>query len=145
MFPGCRERAPTSWVRQIFAQRLTTHSSRALLEKLIVTQLVKKFPTSYGIRKFNAMFTSPVTVPYLEPMNPVHKFAPYFPKIHSNIIPPSRPRSFEWFSREVRYAIQQRIYSKNTCIALETTLYSDLIFVCLHHSSQVLPILNLAA
>jgi len=56
MFPGCRERAPTSWVRQIFAQRLTTHSSRALLEKLIVTQLVKKSPAFYGSRRFITVF-----------------------------------------------------------------------------------------
>jgi hypothetical protein len=31
--------------------------SRVLLERLIVTQLVKKFPTFYGNRRFIAVFT----------------------------------------------------------------------------------------
>jgi hypothetical protein len=34
-------------------------------------------------------------VPILRQMNPVHTFPPYFPKIHSNIIFPSTPRSSE--------------------------------------------------
>jgi hypothetical protein len=32
--------------------------SRVLLEKLIVTQLVKKFPTFYGNRRFITVFTT---------------------------------------------------------------------------------------
>jgi hypothetical protein len=31
--------------------------SRALLEKLIVTQIVKKFPVFYGTRRFITVFT----------------------------------------------------------------------------------------
>ena len=37
---------------------LLTPWSRALLEKLTGFQLVKKFPTFYGTRKFTAAFTS---------------------------------------------------------------------------------------
>jgi len=36
-------------------------------------------------------------VPILSHMNPVHSFPPYFPKIHSNIIFLSTPRSCKWF------------------------------------------------
>jgi hypothetical protein len=35
----------------------TTPQSRVLLEKLTTTQLLMNFPTSYGIRRFIAMFT----------------------------------------------------------------------------------------
>jgi len=40
--------------------RLTNYLTpwnRILLEKLLVTQLVKKFPAFYGIRKFITVFT----------------------------------------------------------------------------------------
>jgi len=35
-------------------------------------------------------------IPILRQLNPVHNFPPYFPTVHSNIIFPPRPRSFEW-------------------------------------------------
>jgi hypothetical protein len=38
-----------------------------LLEKLIVTQLVKKFPTFYRTLKFITVFKEPATGPYPEP------------------------------------------------------------------------------
>ena len=48
-----------------------THSltpcSIVLLEKLTGFQLVKKFPTFYGTRRFITAFTSPATSPYPEP------------------------------------------------------------------------------
>jgi hypothetical protein len=36
-----------------------TPRSRVLLEKLTVTQLVKKFPSFYGTRRFITVFTGP--------------------------------------------------------------------------------------
>jgi hypothetical protein len=44
---------------------------------------------------------SPPLVPILSQMNPIHTFPPYFPKIHSNVIFPSTPRSSEWFNIQV--------------------------------------------
>jgi len=38
----------------------------------------------------------PATVPILNQINPFHTLPPYFPQIHSNIILPTAPRSFEW-------------------------------------------------
>jgi hypothetical protein len=67
--------------------------SRVLLEKLIVTQLVKKFPNFYGIQRFITYSQGPATCPVLIQTNPAHTFPPYFPKIHSNIIFPSTPWS----------------------------------------------------
>jgi hypothetical protein len=42
---------------------LLTPWSRVLLEKLTGSQLVKKFPEFYGIRKFITVFTSVATCP----------------------------------------------------------------------------------
>jgi hypothetical protein len=39
---------------------------------------------------------SPSLVPISSKMHPVHTVSPYFPKIHSNIILPSMPKSSEW-------------------------------------------------
>jgi hypothetical protein len=57
---------------------------RVLLAKLTGLQLVKKFPTFYGTRKFFNAFTSP----YPEPDNPVHAPISQFLKINLNIIFP---------------------------------------------------------
>jgi len=42
---------------------LPTPWSRVLPEKLTVLQLVKKFPTFYGTRRFITTFTSPCELP----------------------------------------------------------------------------------
>jgi len=41
--------------------------SRVLLEKLIVAQLVKKFPAFYGTRSFITVFTTAGYCPYPDP------------------------------------------------------------------------------
>jgi hypothetical protein len=41
--------------------------SRVLLVKLAGSQLVKKFPAFYGIRRFITAFTRAATCPYPEP------------------------------------------------------------------------------
>jgi hypothetical protein len=48
---------------------------------------------------------SPPLVPVPSEINPDHTFPPYFPKIHSNIIPPSLPRS----SRPTFYMLTWRV------------------------------------
>jgi hypothetical protein len=52
---------------------------------------------------------SPPLVPVPSQMNPIHTFPPYFPKIQSNVIFPSPPRSSEWpypsgFPTKILYA-----------------------------------------
>jgi hypothetical protein len=73
---------------------LTPRSS--VLQKLTVTQLVKKFPAFYGTRRFITVFTTARHRSLACQLHPILTFPPYFPKIHSNIILPSMPRSSEW-------------------------------------------------
>ena len=74
---------------------LLTPWSTVLLEKLTSCQIVKKFPTYDGIRKFPSEFTRARTCPYSKP-NPVHALPSHFLKIHFNIILPSMPGSSKW-------------------------------------------------
>ena len=70
---------------------LLTPWRRVLLEKLTGLQLVKKFPTFYGTRKFITALTSVLGQP-----NPVHIPTSHLLEINSNIIHPSTPRSPQW-------------------------------------------------
>jgi hypothetical protein len=64
------------------------------LEKLIVTQLVSKCSSSYGIRRSVTVFKkSAPFVPMLSHVPAAHTFQPPFPKIHFNIFLPSTSRS----------------------------------------------------
>jgi hypothetical protein len=54
--------------------------SRILLEKLLVTQLVKKFPFLWNSTVHKRL----PLIPILSQMHPVHTFPPFFPNIHSN-------------------------------------------------------------
>jgi len=46
---------------------VATPCSRVLLEKLIVTELFKKFVAVYGTRMYITVSQEPATGPYLEP------------------------------------------------------------------------------
>jgi hypothetical protein len=70
-----------------------TQWRRVPLEKLRVTQIVKKF-TFYGTQRFITKFTTAHQwAPIPSQMHPVHTFPPYFLKIHSNNSQLSMPRS----------------------------------------------------
>jgi len=64
---------------------------RVLLEKLTVTQLVKKLHTIYGTRRFITAFTRIRHWPYPDKMHTIHNSPIYFPKIPSSIIFLSTP------------------------------------------------------
>jgi hypothetical protein len=74
---------------------LTYPWSTVHLEKLTGLQLVKKFPTFYGIRMIITAFTinrsPPVSI--LNQPNPVHTPTSHFLNIHPNIILPPTPGS----------------------------------------------------
>jgi len=55
------------WLPPYQNNDILTPWSRVLLEKLTGFQLVNKFPTFYGTRRFITAFTDPATCPYPEP------------------------------------------------------------------------------
>jgi hypothetical protein len=69
---------------------LTQLFGTGFLEKLVVSQLVKKFPVFYG----TCGHKSP-PLDMLSYLNPVHTITPYFLKIHFITIIPSTPKSPE--------------------------------------------------
>jgi hypothetical protein len=81
---------------------LLTVWSRVLLEKLTVPQLVKKFPTFYGTRKFITAFTGARHLS-LSWASSVHNPTSHFLKIHFNIILPSTPGSPQWSLSLIKY------------------------------------------
>jgi hypothetical protein len=71
--------------------------SRVLIEKLIVTRLVKKFPAFFWNAEVHyRAHKNPPLVLIFSQMHPFHTFSPYLTKIHSNFILPSTSRSSEW-------------------------------------------------
>jgi len=96
---------------------LRTPWRRVLPEKLVVLQLVKKFPEFYGSRKFITVFTrfyhlSLFWASLFESMLPTD-----FPKIRFNSILPSIPVSCKWFL-SLSFSHQKRLYTSplfHTC------------------------------
>lgn len=66
---------------------------RAFLEKLEVTQLVKKFPAFVESEGALLYTKIPPLDPFMSHLNPVCLCLPSFSKKHSNIILPSVPRA----------------------------------------------------
>ena len=89
---------------------LLTPWCRALLEKLTRLQLVKKFPTFHGTRRFiTALTNRPPHFSILGQPNPVHIPTSHLLEIHPNIIHPSTPRSPQW-SLQLRLPHQDPIH-----------------------------------
>jgi hypothetical protein len=66
---------------------LFTPWCRILFEKLIVTQLVKKYPAFLWNPKIHYhVHTSPPLDHILNQLNPVRPIDPYLPKVHLNVI-----------------------------------------------------------
>jgi len=72
------------------------NTKEVLLDKLIVTQLIKRFQSFHGTRRFITVFTTFRHWYHLSQMNPYHTLPPCFPKIHSNIVFPYTPLSSQW-------------------------------------------------
>jgi len=68
-----------------------------LLVKLIVTQLIEKFPASYGTQKFITMFTRLRHYPSPKSDESSSRLFTLFSKDHSNTLLPSTSRSSKWF------------------------------------------------
>ena len=89
---------------------LLTPWCRVFLEKLTGLQLVKKFPSFHGTRRFITALTSvrqPVSI--LGQPKPVHIPTSHLLEIHPNIIHPSTPRSPQW-SLSLRFPHQDPIH-----------------------------------
>jgi len=95
---------------------LLTPWSRVLLEKLNVSQLIKKFPAFYGTRRFIAKFTRARHLSLiLSQIDPFHANTSNFLKFHLNIILPSTPGS-SMLSLFLRFPHQTPVYALlHTC------------------------------
>jgi hypothetical protein len=74
-----------------------TLRSRVILEKLIVPQLVKKFQHLMNPNICYCIHKSPLCLPVLSQINPVHASPSYLLKIYFSIILSSMPRSSNGF------------------------------------------------
>ena len=88
-----------------------SHRAEFFFRSYPVLQLVKKFPTFYGTRRFITAFTS-VGHPSLSWASSIQSTPPtyHFLNIHLNTILPSTPRSSKW-SLSFRFPHQNPVYT----------------------------------
>jgi hypothetical protein len=68
-----------------------------IIEKLIVTQLVKKYPAFLWNPKVHyRVHRNPPLDPILSQLNSVRPIDPYLPQVQLNVILPPAPRSSQW-------------------------------------------------
>ena len=108
---------------------LLTLWCRVFLEKLTGLQLVKKFPTFHGTRRFITALTS-VRHLSLSWTSPIQSIYPHPTSwIHPNIIHPSTPRSFQW-SPSLRFLQQDPIHPP--LLAHRRQVFNNLKFTLQH-------------
>jgi hypothetical protein len=83
--------------KNFFCSYLLIPWYRILFEKLIFTQLVKKYPAFLWNPKFHyRVHTNPPLDPNLSLLYPVRPIDPYLSKVHLNAILSPTPRSSQW-------------------------------------------------
>ena len=85
--------------------------SRFLIEKLTVLQVVKKFPTFHGTRRFITAFTSfrHLSLSWASPIQSIYPH-PSFLELHPNIIIPSPSGSPKW-TLSLRFPHQNPVHT----------------------------------
>jgi hypothetical protein len=110
-----------SWRYKLYCQHLLTPWSRVILEKLIGSQLVKKFHTFYGTRRFITAFTS-VRHLSLSWARSVQSMSPHTTSWRSTLIL-STSGSSKW-SLSLRFPHQNPVYIPYVLYAPAMSFYS---------------------
>jgi len=108
LLPCAKDFIPLTWTGRTFLAAFSW-ALTVQLKLLVITDSMKLSPSweasSHSARQeiphllWNpkvSVHKGPPVVPILSQMHSVHTFPPHFPKIHSNIIIPSKPRYSEW-------------------------------------------------